>query len=399
MKWLGILLVLPVVLLIVSECACFAEELDDTVITNLRKQITKDVLSEIEKKYKLVPKEDSDVKPEGKYVKEGEVRQVIEKMVEEQKLVPKEESVVTPEKKYVTEDEVRQVLEPVAEEKKFVTYEWGKGLTFNGLTQRLTFQGFGDVTFRANDGNGRFDGDEGNNFFALGGLDLFLTSQISEHISFFNETVFHIEKDGNEFDVERLFTKYTLADYLKITVGRVHTALGYCNQAFHHGTWLQTTIDRPDVYGFEHDGGILPVHAVGVELSGTYDFGPFDLEYTFNVANGRGEMAHEVQNVNDRNDAKAVGLMVTVKPEILPGLFFGGNVYLDNIPKKADDPIHGQIDELILGAHAGYLYSNWEFLLEDFNISHDDNDITHREYNTWGAYAQIAYRIITVQIS
>lgn len=359
MKWLGILLVLPAVLL--GGRACFAQGLDEASMAKLREQVKEEVLNEIRKEYKLVPREEAAVKPAEK-----------------------------PAEKYVTEDRVREVVKEVAEEEKFVTAEWAKGLTFGGLAQRLTFQGFGDVTFRSNEGNGRFDSSEDSNFFALGGLDLFITSQISERISFLNETVFEIEPDGNVLDIERLFIKYVVADYLKVTVGRVHTALGYWNQAFHHGSWLQTTIDRPDVYAFEDEAGILPIHAVGIELSGTYDFGPFDLDYTFNIANGRGEIVDEVQNVADKNDSKAVGLMVSIKPEIMPGLFFGGNFYLDDIP---DSSTHGEIDEFIIGGHVGYLYSNCEFLLEGFNIEHDDNAPGEDEHSTLGAYAQVAYRL------
>jgi hypothetical protein len=359
MRWTGALLVLPVVL-IVSGGACFAQALDDASMARLKEQIKEEVLNEIRKEYKLVPKEEA--------------------------------AVVKPEEKYVTEDEVRRVVEEVAEEKEFVTAEWAKGLTFGGLTQRLTLQGFGDVTFRANEGSGRFDSDEDNNFFGLGNLDLFITAQISERISFLTETLFEIEEDGTVLDIERLFIRYEIADCLKVTVGRVHTGLGYWNQTFHHGFWLQTTIDRPDVYAFEDEAGILPIHSVGIELSGTHDFGPFDLDYTFNIANGRGEIVDEVQNVADKNDSKAVGLMVTIKPEMIPGLFFGGNIYHDDIPAKMGAPTHGEIDELIIGGHAGYLYGDWEFLLEGFNIEHDD-DVTDREYNTWGAYAQVAYRL------
>ncbi|HLG28901.1 MAG TPA: hypothetical protein VI387_01710, partial [Candidatus Brocadiales bacterium] len=129
---------------------------------------------------------------------------------------------------------------------------------------------------------------------------------------------------------------------------------------------------------------------VGIELTGTYDFGPFDLDYTFNIANGRGEIVDEVQNVADKNDSKAAGLMVSIKPEIMPGLFFGGNFYLDDIP---DSSTHGEIDELIIGGHVGYLYSNCEFLLEGFNLEHDDNAPGEDEHSTFGAYAQIAYRL------
>ena len=369
MRWLWILFVLPGILV---GWTCFAQGLDDASLARLKEQIKEEVLNEIRKEYKLVPKEEAVVKPE-------------ERKPEERK--PEEKK---PEEKYVTEDEVRQLVEDVAVERQFVTAEWAKGLTFGGLIQRLTFQGFGDITFRTNQGGGRFDSDEDRNFFALGDLDFFITSQISERISFLTETLFEIKEDETVLDIERLFIKYTVADFLNITVGRTHTALGYWNQTFHHGFWLQTTIDRPDVYEFEDEpGSILPVHAVGIELTGMHDFGPFDLDYTFNVANGRGDMVGDVQLVSDKNDSKAVALMITIKPDIIPGLFFGGNFYLDDIPKSSK---HGDIDELIVGGHMGYLYNNWEFLLEGFNIEHDDDDVSKRKFSTWGAYTQLAYR-------
>lgn len=358
MRWLCVLLVLPIALVVGTELACFAKEVDDTTIAYLRVKIKEDVLSEIRKEYTLVPKG---------------------------------ETIVQQESNYVMEDEVRLLMEEIAEEMNFATTEWGEGLTFGGLAQRLTFQGFGDVTFRTNQGNGRLESED-SHFFQLGGLDLFFTSQISDHISFLSETLFEIGDDGNVLDIERLFIKYDIADYLQVAVGRVHTALGYWNQSFHHGSWLQTTIDRPDIYAFEDESGVLPIHAVGIELSGMYDFGSFDLEYTFNIANGRGNIVDSVQNISDSNDSKALGLMVTIRPSKFPGLFFGANFYVDDIPEKTDAPVHGEIDEFILGAHAGYLNGNWEFLIEGFSLDHDNDNTSAENFNTWGGYAQAAYR-------
>lgn len=53
-----------------------------------------------------------------------------------------------------------------------------------------------------------------------------------------------------------------------IGVGKYHTALGYWNHTYHHGTWLQSSILRPEIYLFEFQGGILPDHSVGVEVFG-----------------------------------------------------------------------------------------------------------------------------------
>ena len=59
-----------------------------------------------------------------------------------------------------------------------------------------------------------------------------------------------------------------------VAVGRYHTAIGYYNNAYHHGKWLQTAAERPHIYDFEDSGGLLPIHNVGVSVSGaiTPDF-------------------------------------------------------------------------------------------------------------------------------
>jgi hypothetical protein len=54
----------------------------------------------------------------------------------------------------------------------------------------------------------------------------------------------------------------------------MHTPLGYWNQYYHHGAWFQATATRPEMYLFEDDGGILPVHEIGIEASGTAGLGP-----------------------------------------------------------------------------------------------------------------------------
>ena len=78
-------------------------------------------------------------------------------------------------------------------------------------------------------------------------------------------------------DVERLQIAYRWSDALRLTAGRGHTALGYWNESYHHGKLLQPTVERPEVLKFEDDGGILPVHFVGLEAareSGLRRLGP-----------------------------------------------------------------------------------------------------------------------------
>src|SRR5690349_870493 len=116
----------------------------------------------------------------------------------------------------------------------------------------IRFQGFASATYKASDANppeegaslGFRPGSAAN--FAIGDVDLFLTSQLSNRTSVLGEVVFS-EQDSGEFetDVERLLLKYNPSDYLKMSFGRFHTATSYYNTVFHHGLWLQTAADRP----------------------------------------------------------------------------------------------------------------------------------------------------------
>src|SRR4051812_8110759 len=123
----------------------------------------------------------------------------------------------------------------------------------------LGVRAFANVNFRSLQDTGQ------PNTFTLGQLDLFLSSRLSDTVSVVGELVTEAD-DANTIsaDIERLLLQYRPNDYFSIAAGRYHTAIGYYNAAYHHGLWFQTAIDRPFIYRFEDEGGLLPVHGVGL---------------------------------------------------------------------------------------------------------------------------------------
>ncbi len=93
-------------------------------------------------------------------------------------------------------------------------------LKFHGLQ----FRGFADVGWHASDLKGA------TNSFALGQLDLFMTSQLSPKLNVLGELVFESD-ESNTFgvDLERFLLQYAASDYFKLGIGRYHTAIGYYN--------------------------------------------------------------------------------------------------------------------------------------------------------------------------
>jgi len=233
----------------------------------------------------------------------------------------------------------------------------------------LRIRGFGDVSLHGDTQKGD------TTTFSLGQLDLFVTSDVSEKFKFLSEIVFEAGPDNiygsyvgqeNTFtvDIERYQMLYSLSDYLNIWAGRGHTAIGYYNTAYHHSTWLQTTVDRPLLFQFEDRGGILPVHMVGVSASGIVPTEKLGLHYVAEVGNGResrNPLGEEpVQNqISDLNH-KAFNLATFVRPTAVPGLQAGFSVYHDLLAPEGQ----AKIGETIMAAHAVVIRPRWEWLNE-----------------------------------
>lgn len=256
---------------------------------------------------------------------------------------------------------------------------------------KLDIRGFADITFNAEDDVN--DNEQNSNTFKIGQLTTFITSELSDTISVLAETVFEYD-DENELvtDVERLELKYALSELVNIKIGRSHTALGFWNTEYHHSTWLHSTAFRPLIHNWEDEDGIIPNHFVGLYVFGKRDFDGFDFEYDLGIANGRGKTRTKIQNVQDRNDAKAFNARLQIAPSFLPELKIGVSAYFDKIPADTSTAArNGEIDELILGGHITYFKDNVELLAEVLHFNHDD-EVSRKDYNTLGLYLQGAYQ-------
>ena len=203
--------------------------------------------------------------------------------------------------------------------------------------------------------------------FQAGEFDLFLTSKLSEHLNFLAEIVLGPD-DTNVFgvDIERYQLTYKANRYFAATAGRFHTSIGYYNTAYHHGVWFSTAEGRPIMYLFEDSGGILPVHMVGVNVTGAVPHtGKLGLHYVAEVGNGltsntNNVAIESVQNfVSDRN-AKATNIAAYIRPEMVPGLQIGGSWYHDRLYPTGEAGVTQNIES----AYVVYLSPNWEFLNE-----------------------------------
>src|SRR5437667_9858449 len=215
---------------------------------------------------------------------------------------------------------------------------------------------FGDVGFRASDQLGETAS------FAPCQLDLFLTSNLTDHLNILSELVFKAGNDNRYvINAERLLLKYTPGSYLTVGVGRYHTGIGFYNTAYHHGSWFETAVTRPTI--FAYPGGLIPIHDIGVSASGRLPTGRLGLNYVFEVGNGQSSQstaAEPTQNLIDENDGKAVNVGIFAKPEILSGLQVGFSTHRDRL----HPPNAPAINQTTFAVHAVYLGQAFKWLNE-----------------------------------
>lgn len=230
--------------------------------------------------------------------------------------------------------------------------------------------GFGEVGLTNSSG---IMGEDNKTQFFQGAIDLYFTAKIGEKANFLSEIVFETDETNTAIlDVERLGIQYHVSPWFMIVAGRVHTALGYWNDTFHHGSWLQTPVTRPLMYNFEDMNGVLPVHATGLEFRGEGRLGIGNLGYIANIANGRGPMVDPPQVVGDADNSKALNAVLYYTFPTLGNLRVGGTVYRDTLPGGFDET-GAELPkgtELIYGGHLVWSPEKFELIGEILQMAH-----------------------------
>jgi hypothetical protein len=257
---------------------------------------------------------------------------------------------------------------------------------------QVSFSVFGDVDYQATHDNGSAATNVPagtTNAFSAPRLELFLTSTQGK-LAFLAETMFEVG-EGNEFgiDMERIEIGYLFSDKFRLRVGRFHSAIGYYNDAYHHGRYFQMTVDRPTMVRFEDEGGLIPAHSVGLHGDGRLPLGGAgNLRYDAEVTNGRGSTPGMVANLDDPNNGKMYNLRLRFEPTAIDGLVIGGSATYDVITASADGSGLApfvSIREMIFGGHLAYLENKIHIIGEYLFIQH------HNASADWTGNTQAAF--------
>jgi hypothetical protein len=187
-------------------------------------------------------------------------------------------------------------------------------------------------------------------------------------------------------ELERLLIRFTHSDRLRFSLGRYHTPINYWNTAFHHGSWLQTTISRPEMVAF--GTSFLPVHFVGALVEGAFPANGANISYQAGIGNGRGNVLSRAGDAGDNNARPAWLVTAWSRPGRFYGLQFGGSFYVDRVSV----PTRPEFDEQIAAAHVVWDRENPEVIAEFTQIRHEQ--VGGAAATTSHAfYVQTAYRL------
>ena len=256
------------------------------------------------------------------------------------------------------------------------------GLSGQALDDPLVrVMGFGDFNYLTTE----LDRPEG---FRMGQMVGHVIADLDNRFTFFGEVSLTGRDTGYSIEVERAFVRYDFSDELKISAGRFHTPIGYWNSAFHHGSWLQTSVARPEMIKF--GSRLIPTHFVGLLAEGVIPSAPvgLGLGYSLGFGNGRAGNIARAGDAGDVNGDRAWLARVQSRPISIPGLELGATFFSDQL----EAPDGNDANERIYSLHGALDRDAPEIIAEYAHVTHDPVTATVASPGSDAYYIQVGYR-------
>jgi hypothetical protein len=216
--------------------------------------------------------------------------------------------------------------------------------------------------------------DDGKVSFGVGEQDLFITSELSNRISFLGETVFKFSPSSpTDFNVsvERIIGKYNYYGNHNLLVGKHHTPINYWNDTYHHGRVFFPTITRPLLFAYD----VVPLHTTGVSLQGL-NLGKLRFGYDFMVGNGIG-----AGDSLDDNRNKSITASIHIKPKdgMRIGIAYYSDVLSPGTVHSHGNHNHGhhldvRVNQHLLNVSIAHFGKKYELLAENiFAVNHSED--------------------------
>ena len=217
-----------------------------------------------------------------------------------------------------------------------------------------------------------------------------VTTTLSKRAQYFAEiTVSPDGGHGGQVSLERALFQFYFSDLMRLRLGRIHTPVTRWNATYHHGQYLQTSINRPEMV--KHSNRLTPIHSVVAEVNGTLSRGAGAFSYWLGAGASEDHVHghHEPGALEKKPSAYAGFSFEPVRPL---GLILGFNAYFEDLaehPEHLDGHTH-EMSEIssqeIYSAFIRWDRYRWRFLGEALTLANVGDE---RFGGTHGYYAQV----------
>jgi len=218
-----------------------------------------------------------------------------------------------------------------------------------------------------------------DSYFSLGEQDFFVTSNLSDRISFLGETVVRYDNATvSKFapSIERAQLKFDYYKNHSFIMGKMHTPVNYWNDNFHHGRYWYPTIDRPSSFSY-----LIPLHSLGMRFQGQ-NLGKLRFGYDVCATNSIAST-----DIFDSALNKALTLATHIKPtdEIYVGLSYYNDYMSSNQPGAhtghggGNPNYKGSINYELVCVSFKYTGKHLEFLSESSYNHNTSDSLGHAE--------------------
>lgn len=203
-------------------------------------------------------------------------------------------------------------------------------------------------------------------------------------------------------DIERLKLGWRANNNTTIWIGQYHNPVGYWNRTFHHGSVEETASHRPGIAEYEENGGVIPMHLVGlmVEYTAPFDGGKF--EYSFAVGEGPSLTADDkLDAVNitgmgqaEHDTSATFGIAVSHGGTALADTGTTTGLFISRSVIPAESVLLKEIQQDVFGGYFHVNWSDWDLIWAYYSVTNALLGTTGSDRHSFGGgYAQIEYDI------
>lgn len=236
-----------------------------------------------------------------------------------------------------------------------------------------------------------------DDFELIPALDLFVTRQYAS-FQFLGELFLN----EDEQELERFQFSWSAGRWFTIWLGRYHNPIGYWNTEYHHGTYLQPTVQRPRITQFEDDGGLLPTHISGLLVEGSFlSKGESEFQYMFSVGYG--------PELDSTNNLEPLDILDPSSGAHKPSVTINLSYVADSLAKKqiglfanvlkipTSNKNIEDVEQSIYGIYAKWVWGRYDviasmFFVEDETMLANVSDNKKQSGSFNATYAQLSYQ-------